>query len=378
MRCIPLALIAPIVMFLLLPQPSVSVNGVPILYRGEKVGCSEQFVGLVSELAEGLGSADIYVFGIKGCPECDEMEDYLKKLAGSNAMIYVDILQHKSYYENLISVLASYVDRSYISEVPVVLVVRDGTPVLIHVGIYLNNTFWIQVISGDYSGACIPSPRGQSGVTLGGALFGAVVAGLAAAFSPCVLYLYMALLLSYSTTERSLNKLLLFVAGLGSGYLIILFGLSSVLSLVRPYSWVLLTGFGAYMIAHSRGLLGCLIGGRSCRDLEYQSTLPSAAASSFPLVLGVLAAVSAIPCGAGYFILLQAAVGATSSVGALLVLVVYFASFLAPYIAASILSARLLKTLERISGKIALVELVGGLVLISLGAYFALRELFHG
>ncbi len=373
MRRVPPALIALILVVLLLPQLSVSASGVPVFYRGKEVGCSDQFAGLVSELAEGLGSADIYVFGIRGCPECAEMENYLKRIAGSNAMVYVDILQHKNYYEKLTSVLASYVDRSYISEVPVVLVVKGGTPVLIHVGVYLNDTYWTQVISGDYQAVCVPTPREQLSVTLAGALFGAVVAGLATAFSPCVLYLYMALLLSYSATERSLGKLLLFVAGLGSGYLMIVLGLSSVLSLVRPYSWVLFIGFGAYMVAHSRGLLGCLVGGRSCRDLGHQPTLPSAAASSFPLILGALAAVSAVPCGAGYFILLQTAVGAISSVEVLLVLVLYVGSFLAPYIVTSILSARLLKILERASGRVALIELIGGLALILLGTYLALR-----
>jgi cytochrome c biogenesis protein CcdA len=84
--------------------------------------------------------------------------------------------------------------------------------------------------------------------------------------------------------------------------------------------------------------------------------------------------VSAVPCGAGYFVLLQSAVGGGSTAEMLLVLMAYIGSFLAPYVVASILSSRIVRTLEKISGKIALVELAGGLALISIGMYLALRK----
>lgn len=374
MRKATLLLVALAVAAVLASQLSVGEDGTPVFYRGREVGCAEHLAGLASELAGDLGRGVIYIFGIRGCPDCAEMENYLKEVAGLDVMVYVDVIQYRNYYERLTSVLAGYVDSSYISEVPIVLVVKDGVPVVVHVGVYRNDTYWIQVISGNYQGTCVPTPREHPSTTLAGALFGAVAAGLATAFSPCILYLYMALLLSYSTTSKSLRDLLLFVAGLGSGYLAIVFGLSSILSIVRPYSWVLFIGFGAYMVAHSRGLLGCLVGGRSCRDLGYQRASTSAAASSFPLILGVLASVSAVPCGAGYFVLLQSAVGGGSTAEMLLVLMAYIGSFLAPYVVASILSSRMVRTLEKISGKIALVELAGGLALISIGMYLALRK----
>ncbi|MCX8185016.1 MAG: cytochrome c biogenesis protein CcdA [Sulfolobales archaeon] len=357
------------------PELSSQSRGIPVLFRGSVVGCIEQPRELAVEMAALFGESAIYFFGIHGCPECGEMERYLRNLLPGDRFTYVDILQHSDFFKKIVNFLSRFVEDRYITEVPVVFVVRNSSVIAVSIGVFYSNTYWEKALFGDYVEECYLRDIKKETYSTTGLVAGAIFLGAVSALSPCILYLYTALVLSYSTSAigNPLPKLLLFVLGLGLGYSLILVGLRGVLWFVKPFSWILIVAFGTYMILHSRGMLGCLLGGRSCRDAAH---LPSAGLTAvfgklFPFLMGSLSSLSAVPCSAGYFVLLQAATEGSDALLGLLMFT-YVVGFTAPYLVFSIFSSRLIKLVERFIDKVALVELAGGIALIAVGLYIAI------
>ena len=156
----------------------------------------------------------------------------------------------------------------------------------------------------------MPTLRNQPNLL--GLVASAVALGLASSLSPCVLYLYTALLLSYTASGLggSTWKLLTFVAGLGIGYLAVVLGLSGAMTYLRHFNWMLLVAFGVFMILHSRGAIGCPVGGKACRELPVPGVSPLIGFGGvLPLALGLLASLSAVPCSSGYYVVLYTASG---------------------------------------------------------------------
>ncbi|MCS7099350.1 MAG: cytochrome c biogenesis protein CcdA [Sulfolobales archaeon] len=365
-----------LVAVLLAPTLESQTLGVPVLYRGSVVGCAERF-GDLAEAALVFGKGAVYFLGIRDCPECAEMERYLRSFLPGGELIYVDVVQHGEFFKKLVGFLGRYVEDRYLAEVPVVIVTRNSQVVVVSIGAYRNDTYWKRVLLENYVELCYVRTIEPGSYGAIGLVAGAAVLGIASALSPCILYLYTALLLSYSTSSvgNPVPKLLSFVLGLGLGYSLILAGLRGVLWFLKPFSWVLFIAFGLYMILHSRGALGCLIGGRSCRDFNYapsrSAALTAVLGKFFPLLMGFAASFSAVPCGAGYFIVLQVATEGSEPLLSFLTLI-YVASFTAPYLLFSLLSSRLLKLVERFLSKVTVVELAGGLALVAIGIYVAI------
>lgn len=356
---------------LAVPALGSHVYGVPVLYRGSMVGCAEQPRDLVAELVELYGDRVAYLFGIRGCPECAEMERYLRDLLLEGELAYVDILDRRELFEGLLNSLRGFVEDKYLAEVPVVLVQRDGSLVLVSIGVFRNDTYWRSVLSGERSEQCRVRLVERAVVSPVWLIAWALALGAASALSPCVLYLYMSLALSASA-GGSPSRLLSFVLGLGLGYFLVVLGLRGLLALFRPYAWTFFIAFGIYMILHSRGFLGCPVGGRACRDVGFPRSGPliPVLGSLFPLLLGLVASLSATPCSAGYFVLLQATADAGPLASA--VSLAYVGAFVAPYLAFSILSGRILGAVGRLASGAPLVELIGGIALVAAGVYLAL------
>lgn len=351
--------------------------GVPVLYRGSVVGCADEPGDLVADLLARFGERPVYFFGIAGCPECAEMERYLRALLPNGSLAYVDVLEHGDVFTRLVRSLSEYVEDEYLKEVPVVLVRGGASVTAISIGVYRNDSFWENVLYGLSPERCPVRPIRPAGHYSPGLLASAFALGVASAFSPCVLYLYAILLLSYATRggEGSLRRLLTFVLGLGSGYVLVIAGLYSLMRLLRPFAWAFFLAFGVYMILHSRGVLGCPVGGRSCRDVGTAAPagrLAAALGGFFPFLVGVAASASATPCSAGYFVLLQAAAGVDLAPLAALVILLYLVGYTAPYLLFSILSDRFLKVVDRFLSKVAVIEFVGGTILVSVGIYLAI------
>lgn len=347
-----------------------SSSGVSVLYRGVEVGCAEGLDSYVGNLARAIGNYTAYLFGVRGCPDCAEMERYLRGLAVAD-LVYIDVAVGGDLFGELLKTLSSYVDEGYLKEVPVVLVVCGSRPALISVGVYVDDSFWRSALSCSYIPSCVPTPR--SPPTPLGLLASAIALGLASSLSPCVLYLYTALLLSYTASGLGAStwRLLTFVAGLGLGYLALVLGLSGAMSYLRHLSWVLLVAFGVYMVLHSRGAVGCLVGGRACREIPVPGINPIAGLGGvLPLALGLLASLSAVPCSSGYYVLLYTASGGYVTAT---LLATYILSFISPYVALSIASRKLLSLLEGVARRVALVEAAAGLAMVALGVYQALR-----
>ncbi len=373
---------APLVLLLLasLALPAVHARGdgaygVPVLYRGSAVGCAEEPGNLVAELVGLYGNRAVYLFGIRGCPECAEMERYLGDLLSGESVAYVDVVERKELFERLLSSLEGFVEERYLAEVPVVLVQRGGSIVLVSIGLFRDDEYWRSVVSGERAERCQVRPLERPAGSPVALVAWALALGTASALSPCVLYLYTGLLLSYATSTRgSTTRLLSFVLGLGLGYLLVVAGLHGLLSLLRPYAWTLFVAFGVYMVLHSRGVLGCPVGGRACRDLGAPpSRLPAPLLGGFfPLLLGLAASLSAAPCSAGYFVLLRATAGSETLASALVA--AYLGAFVAPYLAFSLLSGRLLGAVERLASRASLVELAGGIALVAAGVYLVLTS----
>jgi cytochrome c biogenesis protein CcdA len=346
-----------------------SSSGVPVLYRGVVVGCAEGLEDYVNTLARTVGNYTVYFFGIKGCLDCAEMERYLSGLAIAE-LAYVDVAVDRDLFGELIRVLSGYVGEEYLKEVPVVLVVCGGRPVVVSVGTYRNNTFWRSTLGCSYSPTCVPTPRSRPNTL--GLLASAVALGLASSLSPCVLYLYTALLLSYTTSGLGAptRRLLVFVAGLGLGYLAVVLGLSRAMAYLRHLSWVLMIALGVYMVLHSRGAIGCPVGGRACREVPVPGVNPLAGLGGvLTLGLGLLASLSAAPCSSGYYVVLYTASGGYMTTT---LLAVYILSFISPYLVLSIASRRLLSIVERVTRGVAVVEGAAGVAMVALGVYQAL------
>jgi cytochrome c biogenesis protein CcdA len=345
-----------------------SSSGVPVLYRGVAVGCAEGLEDYVNTLVRAVGNYTVYFFGVKGCLDCAEMEGYLSGLAIAE-LAYVDVAVDRDLFGELIRVLSGYVGEEYLKEVPVVLVVCGGRPVVVSVGTYRNDTFWRSTLGCSYTPTCVPTPRGRPNTL--GLLASAVALGLASSLSPCVLYLYTALLLSYTASGfASTRRLLVFVAGLGLGYLAVVLGLSRAMAYLRHLSWVLMVALGVYMVLHSRGAIGCPVGGRACREVPVPGVNPLAGLGGvLTLGLGLLASLSAVPCSSGYYVVLYTASGGYVTTT---LLAAYILSFISPYLALSIASRRLLSIAERVARGVAVVEGAAGVAMVALGVYQAL------
>jgi len=345
-----------------------SSSGVPVLYRGVAVGCAEGLEDYVNTLVRAVGNYTVYFFGVKGCLDCAEMEGYLSGLAIAE-LAYVDVAVDRDLLGELIRVLSGYVGEEYLKEVPVVLVVCGGRPLVVSVGTYRNDTFWRSTLGCSYTPTCVPTPRGRPNTL--GLLASAVALGLASSLSPCVLYLYTALLLSYTASGfASTRRLLVFVAGLGLGYLAVVLGLSRAMAYLRHLSWVLMIALGVYMVLHSRGAIGCPVGGRACREVPVPGANPLAGlGGALTLGLGLLASLSAVPCSSGYYVVLYTASGGYVTTT---LLAAYILSFISPYLALSIASRRLLSIAERVARGVAVVEGAAGVAMVALGVYQAL------
>ncbi len=343
--------------------------GVPVFFRGVEVGCAEGLEDYVASLTTVVGNYTTYFFGITGCLECAEMERYLSSLS-IDSPAYVDVSVSRDVFGELLKTLSSYVDEEYLKEVPIVLVVCGNRPAAISIGVYRNDTFWRSTLSCSYTLTCTPTLRNPPNLL--GLVASAVVLGLASSLSPCVLYLYTALLLSYTTSELggSTWRLLTFVAGLGLGYLAVVLGLSGAMAYLRHFTWVLLIAFGVFMILHSRGTVGCPVGGKACRELPVPGISPLIGFGGvLPLVLGLVASLSAVPCSSGYYVVLYTASGGYLTTT---LLVTYILSFLSPYLALSIASRKLLNLLEGVTRRVAIVETAAGIAMVVLGFYQAL------
>lgn len=371
-----LLLVLVLLMYFAAPTLSSLSQGTPVFFRGSVVGCAEQPVDLIAELRKRFDTRLIYFFGISGCLECAEMDSYLRSFTSSENFAYIDITEYGDLFKKLIDYLSQFVEDQYLSEVPIVVVYRDASVTAISIGVFRDDSYWESTLFGARQEVCEVTPIKPQPRSVAGTVAGAVALGLASAFSPCVMYLYVTLLLSYtaSALRRPLIKLLSFVLGLGLGYLLILVGLSSLLRFLRPFTWIFFIGFGLYMVLHSRGVLGCLIGGRACRDLGHPlgSGLASILGSFFPLLLGVAASFSATPCSAGYFVLLQTATGDQGSSLTTAIVLAYLGAFIFPYLVFSILSSRLINALEKFLSKAGIIEFSGGMILILAGIYLAL------
>jgi hypothetical protein len=345
-----------------------SSSGVPVLYRGVAVGCAEGLEDYVNTLVRAVGNYTVYFFGVKGCLDCAEMEGYLSGLAIAE-LAYVDVAVDRDLFGELIRVLSGYVGEEYLKEVPVVLVVCGGRPVVVSVGTYRNDTFWRSTLGCSYTPTCVPTPRGRPNTL--GLLASAVALGLASSLSPCVLYLYTALLLSYTASGfASTRRLLVFVAGLGLGYLAVVLGLSRAMAYLRHLSWVLMVALGVYMVLHSRGAIGCPVGGRACREVPVPGVNPLAGLGGvLTLGLGLLASLSAVPCSSGYYVVLYTASGGYVTTT---LLAAYILSVISPYLVLSIASRRLLSIAERVARGVAVVEGAAGVAMVALGVYQAL------
>ncbi|MEM0285365.1 MAG: cytochrome c biogenesis protein CcdA [Sulfolobales archaeon] len=351
--------------------------GIPISYRGMLIGCAEQPTELAGDLIARFGDQVVYFFGLRGCPECIEMEKYLGSLLPSG-LAYVDVLENSDLFTKLLSYLSKYVEEEYLREVPIVLVRKGTSVVAISIGLYRNDSYWMSALLGVGLGTCevrVIKPTGQDPLKL---VVGALLLGAASALSPCVIYLYSTLLFLYAAygARKSLLKLLSFVVGLGIGYFLVIIGLYSLLWLLRPFTWVFFLAFGLYMVLHSRGVLGCLIGGRACRDISYPmgNKVFTVLGSFFPVLLGVVASISATPCSAGYFVLLQSAFAADAGPLVNIVILTYLMAYVLPYVLISILSSRFLGLVDRFMSKVSVVEFLGGVVLISMGLYLVLSS----
>ncbi|MEM2414024.1 MAG: hypothetical protein QW109_05345, partial [Sulfolobales archaeon] len=71
--------------------------GIPISYRGMLIGCAEQPTELAGDLIARFGDQVVYFFGLRGCPECIEMEKYLGSLLPSG-LAYVDVLENSDLF----------------------------------------------------------------------------------------------------------------------------------------------------------------------------------------------------------------------------------------------------------------------------------------
>jgi cytochrome c biogenesis protein CcdA len=346
-----------------------SSSGVPVLYRGVEVGCAEGLEDYVARLTTVVGNYTTYFFGITGCPDCAEMERYLSNLS-TDSPAYIDVSISRDIFGELLKTLSSYVDEGYLKEVPVVLVVCGSRPVVVSIGVYRNVTFWRFTLGCSYTLTCTPTLRKPPNLL--GLVASAVVLGLASSLSPCVLYLYIALLLSYTASGLggSTWRLLTFVAGLGLGYLAVVLGLSGAMAYLRHLSWALLIAFGVFMVLHSRGAIGCPVGGKACRELPVPGVSSIIGFGGvLPLVLGLVASLGAVPCSSGYYVVLYTASGGYVTTT---LLAAYILSFLSPYLALSIASRKLLNLLEGVARRVAIVEAAAGIAMVALGVYQAL------
>ncbi|MEM2208372.1 MAG: cytochrome c biogenesis protein CcdA [Sulfolobales archaeon] len=351
--------------------------GIPVSYKGMLVGCAEQPTELADDLITRFGDQVVYFFGLRGCPECIEMEGYLRNLLPSG-LAYVDVVEHSDLFTKLLNYLSKYVEEEYLREVPIVLVRNSTSVVAISIGLYRNDSYWTSALLGVGLEVCevrVTKPMGQDPLKL---VVGALMLGTASAFSPCVIYLYSTLLLSYAAygARKSLLKLLSFVVGLGLGYFLVIIGLYNLLWLLRPFTWMFFLAFGFYMVLHSRGVLGCLVGGRACREMSYPigTRVFTLLSSFFPFLLGILASISATPCSAGYFVLLQSAFMVDAGPLVNIIILTYLIAYVLPYVLISILSSRFLGLVDRFMSKVSVVELLGGIVLISMGIYLVLSS----
>ncbi|RLE73405.1 MAG: hypothetical protein DRJ37_00325 [Thermoprotei archaeon] len=342
-----------------------------------------------------------YIYGEIACPACQGTKKMLTKMCGEEHIVFKEFTANETYMEEY-QKLYDLLELGDVYQIPLVVVFKDNTPIIVCVGNYDVET-WKEIfqIQKDMEGLVIVDAKGQvkvgmqeelvakvkeivlgtaeptvEKISLGEAFPVVIGAALADSVNPCTFSVFTALLLIAMARGRKIASTgLAFIFAIYAMYFAMGFGLIKIFYYIGLIKYIVAA---LALVFGSLSILSGLRGFKSPIPMKFREIIESRiekAVNPFSAAItGVTVSVTLLPCTGGPYLIATAILAKLSSfLEALLLLVIYNLIFVAPLflilLAIATLSTATRKIKEWRTKKLGLMEVISGILLIAISLY---------